>query len=272
MQLLKAYLYDFWRYRYLLQNLIGRDFKLKYRRSVLGVVWSVLNPLLMNIVMVVVFSTIMDMRGAGIENFPVYLLIGQLLFGFFTEGTSSAMSSMLGAAPLIKKVYIPKYIFPLERVCFALVNCLFSFLALVLMMIFTGARLYATVLLALYPLATLFLFTLGVGLILAAATVFFRDVMHLWGVFTTALMYFSAIFYDPLQMGSFTVGSLQINTSQVIRFNPRYWYITGFRATVLDGRGLSWSMVWICGACALLALAAGLLVFRRQQDKFVLHI
>lgn len=271
-QLLKAYAHDFWRYRYLLQNLIGRDFKLKYRRSVLGVAWSVLNPLLMNIVMVVVFSTILDMRGSSIKNFPVYLLIGQLLFNFFTEGTSSAMGSMLGAAPLIKKVYIPKYIFPLERVCFAMVNCLFSFIALILMMILTGAKLHPTVLLALYPLVTLFLFTLGVGLMLAAATVFFRDVMHLWGVFTTALSYFSAIFYDPLQMGSFTVGSTEINTSQVIRFNPLYWYITGFRATVLDGTGLTWSMVWICGLCAVLALALGLIVFRRQQDKFVLHI
>ena len=272
MQRFKAYIPDFWRYRYLLQNLISRDFKLKYRRSVLGVVWSVLNPLLMNIVMVVVFSTILDMRGSGIENFPVYLLIGQLLFNFFTEGTSSAMSSMLGAAPLIKKVYIPKYIFPLERVCFAMVNCLFSFIALILMMMITGARLHVTVLLALYPLGTLFLFTLGVGLMLAAATVFFRDVMHLWGVFTTALMYFSAIFYDPLQMGSFTVGSLTLNISQVIRFNPLYWYITGFRTTVLNGRPLTWNMIWICGLCSILALGCGLLVFRSQQDKFVLHI
>ena len=87
MQMLKAYAKDFWRYRYLLQNLIGRDFKLKYRRSVLGVVWSVLNPLLMNVVMVVVFSTLFDMRGSGIENFSVYLIIGQLLFNFFNEGT-----------------------------------------------------------------------------------------------------------------------------------------------------------------------------------------
>ena len=131
MQMLKAYAKDFWRYRYLLQNLIGRDFKLKYRRSVLGVVWSVLNPLLMNVVMVVVFSTLFDMRGSGIENFSVYLIIGQLLFNFFNEGTGSAMGSMLSAAPLIKKVYIPKYIFPLERVCFALVTvCSRSLLSL----------------------------------------------------------------------------------------------------------------------------------------------
>ena len=228
--MLKAYAKDFWRYRYLLQNLIGRDFKLKYRRSVLGVVWSVLNPLLMNVVMVVVFSTLFDMRGSGIENFSVYLLIGQLLFNFFNEGTG------------------------------------------VIVMLVTGAKLHATVLLAFYPLLTLFVFTLGIGLALAAATVFFRDVMHLWGVFTLALNYFSAIFYDPEQMNPLVVGSVELSLSQVIRFNPLYWYITGFRATVLDGTGLTWSMVWICGLCAVIALAVGLFVFRRQQDKFVLHI
>ena len=182
------------------------------------------------------------------------------------------MGSMLSAAPLIKKVYIPKYIFPLERVCFALVNCLFSFIALVIVMLVTGAELHATVLLAFYPLLTLFVFTLGIGLALAAATVFFRDVMHLWGVFTLALNYFSAIFYDPEQMNPLVVGSVELSLSQVIRFNPLYWYITGFRATVLDGTGLTWSMVWICGLCAVIALAVGLFVFRRQQDKFVLHI
>lgn len=272
MNMLKAYIKDFWRYRYLLQNLIGRDFKLKYRRSVLGVLWSVLNPLLMNIVMVLVFSSIFDMRGAGIENFPVYLLIGQLLFNFFSEGTGSAMSSMLSAAPLIKKVYIPKYIFPLERVCFALVNCLFSFIALIIVMLFTGAKLHLTAFLALYPLLTLFVFTLGVGLMLSAATVFFRDVMHLWGVFITALMYFSAIFYDPAQMGDITIAGHTMNMQSLIRFNPLYWYITGFRDTVLDGKVLSVNMIWVCALCALLALVLGLIVFRRQQDKFVLHI
>lgn len=268
MSMLKAYCKDFWRYRFLLQNLIGRDFKLKYRRSILGVLWSVLNPLLMNIVMVAVFTSILDMRGAGIENFSVYLIIGQLLFNFFNEATSSCMSSMLGAAPLIKKVYIPKYIFPLEKAGFALVNCLFSFIALIIVMIFTGAQLHPTAILAIYPLLTLFVFSLGIGLILSAATVFFRDIMHLWGVFTTALMYFSAIFYDPFTMGGSGGAILQ----RFIGYNPLYWYITAFRAAVLDGEVLSWNMVWVCGLCAVLALAAGLFVFRKEQDKFVLHI
>ena len=112
---IKGMFNGFWRYRYLLWNLVSRDFKLKYRRSVLGVVWSVLNPLLMCLVYWAVFSSLMDMRGSGIDNFPVFLMCGQLLFNFFNEATSSSMSSVLSAAPLLKKVYIPKYIFPLKN-------------------------------------------------------------------------------------------------------------------------------------------------------------
>jgi ABC-2 type transport system permease protein len=116
----------FWCYRYLLWNLVSRDFKLKYRRSVLGVVWSVLNPLLMCLVYWAVFSSLMDMRGSGIDNFAVFLMCGQLLFNFFNEATSTGMSSVLGAAPLLKKVYIPKDIFPLEKCCFAMVSFISS--------------------------------------------------------------------------------------------------------------------------------------------------
>lgn len=262
---LKLYLQDFWRYRYLIYHLISRDFKLKYRRSVLGVVWSVLNPLLMSLVMYLVFSSVFaGMRGTGIENFAVFLLIGQLLFTLFREATTNAMASVLQSAPLLRKVYIPKYIFPLEKVCFSLVNCVFSLAALVILMIFTGTPFYWTALLAFYPLLTLFVFSLGAGLFLAMATVFFRDVMHMWEVFCTALMYFSAIFYDPDQMSGFV--------QKLIRFNPLYWYITAFRRTVLDGEVLTWSMVWVCGGCALVSLFVGLWAFRRHQDKFVLHL
>ncbi len=265
MEKLKLYLQDFWRYRYLIYYLISRDFKLKYRRSVLGVVWSVLNPLLMSLVMYLVFSSMFaGMRGGGIDNFAVFLLIGQILFGLFSEATSSAMSSVLSSAPLLRKVYIPKYIFPLEKVCFALVNCVFSLVALVILMIFTGCKFYWTVFLGLYPLLTLFVFSLGIGLFLAMAVVFFRDVMHIWGVFCTALMYFSAIFYDPELMSGFV--------QQVIKINPLYWYITAFRKTVLYGELLTTNMILVCGGCALVSIAIGLWAFRKHQDKFVLHL
>lgn len=261
---LKLYLQDFWRYRYLVYNLISRDFKLKYRRSVLGVLWSVLNPLLMSLVMYLVFSSIFDTRGQGIENFAVFLLIGQLLFTLFRDATSTAMQSVLQSAPLLRKVYIPKYIFPLEKVCFSLVNCVLSLVALIILMVCTGTPFHWTAFLCVYPLLTLFVFSLGVGLFLAMATVFFRDVMHIWEVFCTALMYFSAIFYDPEQIGGFV--------QSVIRFNPLYWYITAFRKTVLKGELLSCNMILVCGGCALFSLAFGLWAFRRKQDKFVLYL
>ena len=211
---IKGMFNGFWRYRYLLWNLVSRDFKLKYRRSVLGVVWSVLNPLL-------------------------------------------------------KKVYIPKYIFPLEKCCFAMVNCVFSFVALALVMVFTGSPLHWTVLEVLYPLVTLFFFSLGVGLFLAAATVFFRDIMHIWSVFITALLYFSAIFYDPTQM-TFSIGGF--NMQQIIKLNPMYWYITGFRRTLMWGIPLDINMFLVCGLCALISMLVGVQMFRKTQDRFVLHI
>ena len=265
----KAMWNGFWCYRYLLWNLVSRDFKLKYRRSVLGVVWSVLNPLLMCLVYWAVFSSLMDMRGSGIDNFAVFLMCGQLLFNFFNEATSTGMSSVLGAAPLLKKVYIPKYIFPLEKCCFAMVNCVFSFVALLLVMIFTGAPFHLTLIEAVYPLVTLFFFSLGVGLLLAAATVFFRDIMHIWSVFITALLYFSAIFYDPTQM-TFSIGGF--NMQQIIKLNPMYWYITGFRRTVMWGIPLDFNMFAVCGCCAVLSMLVGVWVFRKTQDRFVLHI
>ncbi|MDD4851194.1 MAG: ABC transporter permease [Gemmiger sp.] len=264
MQTIKNNLQAFWRYRYLLQNLITRDFKLKYRRSALGVAWSVLNPLLTCLVMVAVFGSLFNSRGNGIENFAVFLIIGQLMFNFFREGTSMAMESVLKNAPLLRKIYIPKYIFPVEKVCFALVNCLFSMLALAIVMLVTWTPIAPTFLLSVYPLAMLAVFSLGVGLLLSSWYVFFRDVMHMWEVFCTLLAYGSAIFYDPSQM----TGMVQT----IIRINPLYWYITSLRSCLLWGDGLTPNMLLIDFLCAAISLLVGLWAFRKNQDKFVLYM
>ena len=266
MQSLQGHFANFWKYRYLLQNLITRDFKLKYRRSVLGVAWSVLNPLLTCLVMFLVFDSIMKgLRGEGIPNFAGFLIIGQLLFNFFRESTTMAMSSVMNNAMLLRKVYIPKYIFPLQKICFGLVNCLFSFIALIIVMLITRAPLHPTILLGLYPLLTLAVFSLGIGMILSALAVFFRDVIHLWEVFTTILMWFSAIFYTPEQFGNALLEGL-------IALNPLYQYITAFRDTVMYGQLLSGAQILICGVWALVMLALGVLVFKKTQDKFVLYM
>ena len=171
MQKLKDTFAGFWKYRYLLQNLISRDFKLKYRRSVLGVAWSVLNPLLTCLVMWAVFGALFNQRGQGIEDFPLFLIIGQLMFNFFRESTTMAMESVLKNGPLLRKVYIPKYIFPLEKCCFALVNFFFSLVALFIVALLTWSHIsIGTVLLAIYPLVMLFIFSLGIGLICPRST------------------------------------------------------------------------------------------------------
>ena len=255
----------FWKYRYLLQNLISRDFKLKYRRSVLGVAWSVLNPLLTCLVMWAVFGALFNVRGQGIEDFPLFLIIGQLMFNFFRESTTMAMESVLKNGPLLRKVYIPKYIFPLEKCCFALVNFFFSLVALFIVALLTWSHIsLGTVLLAIYPIVMLFIFSLGIGLILSTMYVFVRDIMHIWEVFCTLLVYGSAIFYDPRQMESWM--------QYIINLNPIYWYITSVRSCVMWGEGLTPNMVLIPFLCAALSLGLGVCVFKKNQDKFVLYM
>ena len=254
----------FWRYRYLLWNLVSRDFKLKYRRSVLGVLWSVLNPLLMCLVYWAVFSSLMDMRGSGIDNFPVFLMCGQLLFNFFNEATSSSMSSVLSAAPLLKKVYIPKYIFPLEKCCFAMVNCVFSFVALLLVMIFTRATFYWTIFLSWLPLVLLFFFSCGLGLLLSALAVYFRDMMHLYSILTMGWMYATPLFYP--------ITALPETLQKLMKLNPLYHYINLFRNLMMYGN-IPGPNTWIaCIFCAVASMAIGLLVFRKLQKNFILYI
>ena len=259
---MKAKITTFWRYRFLLSNLINRDIKVKYRRSTLGILWSVLNPLLMMFILTLVFSHIFRF---DIENYPVYILSGQLMFNYFTESTNMAMESVIGYAPLIKKVYVPKYIFPLEKSCFSFINMLFSMVAMIVVMILTGAQFHATFILALYPMITMFFFSLGIGLFLASSAIFFRDIIHLWSVFTTALMYASAIIYPVSLLEGSPMGFL-------INFNPVYWYIDAFRCAVLYGTPLSVWHIVICAGCAVVSVVIGAKVFKNGQDRFILYI
>lgn len=180
------YIQNFIKFRPLLNELMARDIKIKYRRSVLGVLWTLLNPLMMMIVLSVVFSNLFKF---DVENFPIYLLSGQVIFNFFSEATNSAMSSILGSASLIKKVYVPKYLFVLARICSSGINLMASLLALILVMMAMRVEMHYTIFLFFVPIVLLIIFSLGVGLFLSAIVVKFRDVMHLYSVFITALMY-----------------------------------------------------------------------------------
>ena len=184
------------KYKDLLFELVLRDIKVKYKKSVLGVLWSVLNPLLMMIVLTVVFSEVFK---SSISNFPLYLITGQVIFNFFSEATNMSMMSVLGNGSLIKKVYIPKYIFPLSKTLFGLVNLVFSLIAVMIVFIFTKQNVGITVVLIPLLLLYIFLFSFGIGLILASTAVFFRDILHLYGILLVIWNYLTPVFY-PMEI------------------------------------------------------------------------
>ena len=256
----------FVKYRALSNQLVQRDIKTKYRRSVLGLLWTVLNPLLMMTVLSIVFSYFFSRYG-DVENFPVYLLCGQVIFNFFNESTSIAMGSIVHSGELIKKVYVPKYLFPITKVMSSGVNLLSSMIALVIVMVATRSRVTPTVLLAVFPLLYVLLFSTGVSLFLSAAAVSFRDLMHLYSVVTTAWMYLTPVIYPMSILDGAPKWAVFI-----INANPLTAFIKIFRAVVLDGVTAPWilhvqSIVW-----CVIALVIGSLVFKKSQDKFILKI
>lgn len=258
---MKPHFEVFLRYRYLLQDLIVKDIKVKYRRSILGLVWSVLNPLMMMIVITTVFSKIFKIT---VENFPIYYLTGSTIFNLFSEGSQLAMSSVLGASSLIKKVYIPKYIFPLEKVMFAFVNFLFSLIAVIIMFIILRFPVQWTVILFIVPAIYVLIFSIGIGLILSTMSVFFRDIVHLYSVLVVAWQYLTPIMYP--------YAGLSEGMKTFMQFNPMYYYVVYFRNVTMYGTvpGLNFNL--ICMAFSLGALAIGLVVFKKKQDRFILFI
>ena len=175
------------------------------------------------------------------------------------------MGSVLYSAPLIKKVYLPKYIFPLEKSCFAFVNMLFSLIALLFIIVLTGAPFHISFIGVVVPLFLMFLFCLGIGLFLAEGAVYFRDIMHFWSVIVMALNYFTPIFY-PVEIWE---GSIMMHIG---RLNPMYWYITTFRDCVINGVFPSTTQIAVCAFFAVVALVIGSYVFNKSQDNFILHI
>lgn len=256
------YLQEFWKYRDLLKLLVSKDIKLKYRRSFLGYVWSILNPLLIMIVMTIVFST---MFSRNVENFPVYLFCGQLLFNFMNNATHQAIFSVTGNAALLKKTYVPKYIFTVAKITSGLVDLLFSLGALVIVLIATRAKVTWYGLLLPFVLLQLYIFCIGLGLFLAQGNVFFKDTQFIYNAVTTAWLYMTPIFY-PLE-------SLPKNVIWVVKhLNPMYFYIGQFRDLIYYGR-MPGHLIILSGCVAALAmLLIGIWSFMRTKDRFILYI
>lgn len=253
--------------RFILQQLVSKDFKLRYRRSILGVLWSVLNPLLMMIIMSFVFSYFL--RSPNVENYPLYLIVGNITFSLMSEATNGGLGSIINAAPLLKKVKVDRWVFPVQKVFSAMMNFGFSLIAVGVVMLFFRVVPTWHIVWMIPALLLLMLFCIGISLLIGAAAVFFRDMIHLWSVALTAWTYLTPIFWDLSLLTS--AGAPQF-VIWVVKANPMYNYIEMMRSAILYQSNPSSTVIMLAVFWALVSLAFGYFVFRKTEHKFILFV
>ena len=252
------------KYSFLLKQLVERDFKVKYKRSVLGVLWSLLYPVLTMAVMAIVFTNVFKFTTPGV-NYLSYLMSGLIMFNYFSEASNLAMSSVVANFSLINKVYMPKYIFPLSKCVFVGINFLLSLIPLYVILLATGTGINIYHLLLPFAYFCLFLFTLGFGLILSTIAVFLRDMFYIYGVvislwtYMTPIMYDIAIIDNPYLLAIF-------------KCNPMYWFIYFARRIMLYNTIPEINAWLYCAAFGIGFLILGIIVFKKNQDKFIYYV
>ena len=249
------------KYANLLRELVTRDIKKKYRRSVLGILWSMLNPIMIMLIMSFVFSHLFRF---DIRNYPMYLIVGQIMFTFFSEATNFAMGSIIENGALIKKTYVPKCLFTISRVMSSLVNFVLTFPAVLAVAWITGNPVSWRFFVCLVPTFFLFLFCLGVGLFLAATTVYFRDIYHLYGVILAALNYATPTFY-PITI-------IPEKYRYVMYLNPLTHYLDAYRNCIYTDALPTLQNIGMCAVWSVAALLIGIYAFRKCQDNFILYV
>ena len=267
------YLKNFYKYRFLFSEIVRKNIKLQYRNSVLGMFWTFLQPLLTMLVLVFIFGNIFGRNEKEVLNYPVYLLCGRLIYDFYTQATKRAMRSIRNSGSVIKKVYVPKYIYPMANVTSNFVTFLISLLVLAVVMAYfliftdTAMKLTPYILLTFVPIIILFALCIGVGMILATMEVYFKDVEYMYEVFCMLLFYATPIFY--------TVNSLNISNKifqYALMANPLYSIVSMFRDCVLFGVPMNPNHILYSAAFAIVMIIIGGLVFYKKQDEFILHI
>ena len=247
--------------RFILAELVKKGIRLKYRRSYLGILWSLLEPLLSMIVLTIVFGTLM---GEKTREFPVYILSGRLLYSCFSQSTAAALKSIRANSSIIKKVYVPKMLYPLSSILFNYIIFLISLIVLAIVAVILGV--YPTLYLfqAVVSLFVLLLLSLGCGLLLSTVGVFFRDMEYLWTVALMLIMYTCAIFYRPGKL----LGS---KWSFVLKGNPLYCVIDNFRSAVF-GEPMNLKCLLYATVFSVLSILIGYFAFKKKEDKFILEI
>lgn len=251
----------FKQYGFLFSELVKRDFKKKYKRTFLGMLWSLLSPLLTLLIMRIIFTRFF---GEQIEHYTIYLFCGNIIFSFFSDATGAGMVGLMENADVFTTVNVPKYLFVLSKNVSSLINFSLTFLVFLLFCAIDRVQLSATFLLLPYPIICLIIFNVGTGLLLSALFVYFRDVQYLWGVFITMLTYVSAIFY--------TIDGYAEWVQRLFLFNPVYVYIKYFRLAVLNATVPSPEFHLLAAFYALFALFLGCLIYRLNTNKFVYYV
>ena len=249
------------RYQFLFEELVKRDFKKKYKRTVLGMAWSILSPLMMLIVMKLVFT---QFFGRNMEHYTIYLFCGNLIFSYFNESTSQGMTSLMGNAGIFTKVNVPKYLFLFSKnvqtlINFGLTLCVFFMFCVLDNIAFTWKLVFL-----LYPIGCLVLFNIGVGLILSALFVFFRDIQYLWTVFLQLLMYMSDIFYS--------IDTYEPMIRNLFLLNPIYLFIRYFRKIVIEATIPSVWFHLLMLADVVIVLGLGCLIYKKYNTKFLYYV
>ena len=255
-------LFTIWqKHRFLFEELVKRDFKKKYKRTVLGMGWSMLSPLLMLLVMKVVFE---NFFGRTIDNYTTYLFCGLLTFNWFSESTSGGMRSLFANSGVFTKVNVPKYLFLFSVNIQVLINFVLTLVVFFVFCAIDHVPFTWKFLCLVYPVATLLLFNVGVGMVLSALFVFFRDADYLWRVFLQLTMYGSAIFYK--------VDILPPKLQLVFSLNPVYRHICYFREVVLAGAVPSLETHLTLLGFAVAAFLAGAYMYKHYNTRFLYYV
>ena len=254
-------IHKFQRYWFLFQELVKRDFTKKYKRTILGMAWSILSPLINLLVMWLVFS---NLFGNNVDHYAIYLFAGQLVFSYFSDATNLGMNSLVSNAGIFTKVNVPKYLFLFSQNVSSLINFGLTLLIFFGFVAFDGIPFTWKFVYLLFPVACLIVFNLGLGLILSALFVFFRDMQYLWGIMTQLLMWLSAVFY--------TIDSYSYTVQCLFLLNPIYLYIRYFRKIVIDGTIPTIQFHLLAMAYALLAFGVGAYMYKRYNHEFLYYV
>ena len=256
------YLDSRWKdYNFLFEELVKRDFKKRYKNTYLGVLWSMLGPLLQILIMAFVF---VHFFGRDVPHFLVFVFCGKMVFDFFRESTVSGMESLTSNKGIITKMNIPKYLFLLSKNVASLANFGLLLIVFFVFVLFDGIPFRPIFLLLIYPIVTLTIFNIGFGLVLSALHVFFKDMKYLYDIFTMLLMWISAIF--------FSVETFPIHIQRLFLLNPIFAHIHYFRLIVLSGVIPPWHIHLICTLYAFGALMVGTFFYKRFNYRFIYYM